>query len=156
MLERAPTDMEMSGLVWAVKKLRPYMERAYVWLITDHKPNVDIFDMKTLVTTSTARSNLRLAILRSAVFFFFFFVVFCRLLPFVTYLPAYVCTFFCLSFCRGFFCWKVELDHGLLRLEQDRINFGSEEKSKTCRMQKYLAQVSRFTKRCAGTVPKSP
>jgi hypothetical protein len=96
MLERAPTDMEMSGLVWAVKKLRPYMERAYVWLITDHKPNVDIFDMKTLVTTSTARSNLRLAILRSAVFFFFVFfllsfAVFCRLLP--TYLPTYVLSF---------------------------------------------------------------
>jgi hypothetical protein len=55
-----PTDMEMSGLVWAVKRLRPYMERAYVWFVTDHKPNVDIFDMKSLVTTSTARSNLRL------------------------------------------------------------------------------------------------
>jgi hypothetical protein len=55
-----PTDMEMLGLVWAVKKLRPYMERAYVWFVTDHKPNVDIFDMKSLVTTSTARSNLRL------------------------------------------------------------------------------------------------
>jgi hypothetical protein len=55
-----PTDMEMSGLVWAVKKLRPYMERAYIWFVTDHKPNVDIFDMKSLVTTSTARSNLRL------------------------------------------------------------------------------------------------
>jgi hypothetical protein len=55
-----PTDMEMSGLVWAVKKLRPYMERAYIWFVTDHKPNVDIFGMKSLVTTSTARSNLRL------------------------------------------------------------------------------------------------
>jgi hypothetical protein len=55
-----PTDMEMSGLVWAVKKLRPYMERAYVWFVTDHKPNVDIFEMKSLVTSSTARSNLRL------------------------------------------------------------------------------------------------
>jgi hypothetical protein len=55
-----PTDMEMSGLVWAVKKLRPYMEQAYIWFITDHKPNVDIFDMKSLATTSTARSNLRL------------------------------------------------------------------------------------------------
>jgi hypothetical protein len=55
-----PTDMEMSDLVWGVKKLRPYMERAYVWFVTDHKPNVDIFDMKSLVTTSTARSNLRL------------------------------------------------------------------------------------------------
>jgi hypothetical protein len=55
-----PTDMEMSGLVWAVKKLRPYMERAYVWFVTDHKPKVDIFEMKSLVTSSTARSNLRL------------------------------------------------------------------------------------------------
>jgi hypothetical protein len=55
-----PTDMEMSGLVWAVKKLRPYMEQAYVWFVTDHKPNVDIFEMKSLVTSSTARSNLRL------------------------------------------------------------------------------------------------
>jgi hypothetical protein len=55
-----PADMEMSGLVWAVKKLRPYMERAYMWFVTDHKPNIDIFDMKSLVTTSTSRSNLRL------------------------------------------------------------------------------------------------
>jgi hypothetical protein len=55
-----PTDMEMSGLVWAVKKLRPYMERAYIWFVTDHRPNVDIFNMKSLVTTSTGRSNLRL------------------------------------------------------------------------------------------------
>jgi hypothetical protein len=36
------------------------MERAYVWFVTDHKPNVDIFEMKSLVTSSTARSNLRL------------------------------------------------------------------------------------------------
>jgi hypothetical protein len=55
-----PTYMELSGLVWAVKKLRPYMEQAYVWFITDHKPNVDIFAMKSLVTSSIARSNLRL------------------------------------------------------------------------------------------------
>jgi hypothetical protein len=55
-----PTDMEMSGLVGAVKKIRPYVERAYVWFVTDHKPNVDIFQMKSLVTSSTARLNLRL------------------------------------------------------------------------------------------------
>jgi hypothetical protein len=36
------------------------MEQAYVWFVTDHKPNVDIFDMKSLVMSSTARSNLRL------------------------------------------------------------------------------------------------
>jgi transposase InsO family protein len=55
-----PTDMELSGLVWSAKKLRPYMERSFVWFVTDHKPNVDIFDMKSLQTTSTSRSNLRL------------------------------------------------------------------------------------------------
>jgi hypothetical protein len=55
-----PTDMELSGLVWSTKKLRPYMERSFVWFVTDHKPNVDIFDMKSLQTSSTSRSNLRL------------------------------------------------------------------------------------------------
>jgi hypothetical protein len=55
-----PTDMELAGLVWSAKKLRPYIERCFVWFITDHKPNVDIFDMKSLQTTSTSRSNLRL------------------------------------------------------------------------------------------------
>jgi hypothetical protein len=55
-----PTDMELSGLVWSAKKLRPYMERCFVWFVTDHRPNVDIFDMRTLQTTSTSRSNLRL------------------------------------------------------------------------------------------------
>jgi hypothetical protein len=55
-----PTDMELAGLVWSAKKLRPYMERSFVWFVTDHKPNVDIFDMKSLQTTSSSRSNLRL------------------------------------------------------------------------------------------------
>jgi hypothetical protein len=55
-----PTDMELPGLVWLAKKLRPYIERSFVWFVTDHKPNVDIFDMKTLQTSSTSRSNLRL------------------------------------------------------------------------------------------------
>jgi hypothetical protein len=55
-----PTDMELAGLVWSAKTLRPYMERSFVWFVTDHKPNIDIFDMKTLQTTSTSRSNLRL------------------------------------------------------------------------------------------------
>lgn len=55
-----PTDLEMSGLVWSVKKLRPYLEHVHVHFITDHKPNVDVFNMTGLATTSTARSNLRL------------------------------------------------------------------------------------------------
>jgi hypothetical protein len=52
--------MELAGLVLSATKLRPYMERSFVWFVTDHKPNVDIFDMKTLQTSSTSRSNLRL------------------------------------------------------------------------------------------------
>ena len=55
-----PTDMEMSGLVWATKKLRPVMERAHVTFVTDHRPNVDIWSMTNLSTSSTARSSLRL------------------------------------------------------------------------------------------------
>jgi hypothetical protein len=55
-----PTDLELAGLVWSAKKLRPYMERSFVWFVTEYKPNVDIFDMKSLQTTSTSRSNLRL------------------------------------------------------------------------------------------------
>jgi hypothetical protein len=51
--------MELSGLVWSTKKLRPYMERSFVWFVTDHRPNVDIFD-KSLQTISTSRSNLSL------------------------------------------------------------------------------------------------
>jgi hypothetical protein len=52
--------MQLAGLVWSAKKLRPYMERCFVWFVTDHKPNIDIFDMKSLQTSSTSRSNLRL------------------------------------------------------------------------------------------------
>ena len=55
-----PTDLEMSGLVWSVKKLRPYMDHVHVHFYTDHRPNVDIAKMTGLNTTSTARSSMRL------------------------------------------------------------------------------------------------
>ena len=55
-----PTDLEMSGLVWSVKKLRPYMDHSHVHFYTDHRPNVDIAKMTGLNTTSTARSSMRL------------------------------------------------------------------------------------------------
>ena len=55
-----PTDLEMSGLVWSVKKLRPYMDHVHVHFFTDHRPNVDIAKMNGLNTTSTARSSMRL------------------------------------------------------------------------------------------------
>ena len=55
-----PTDLEMSGLVWSVKKLRPYMDHVHVHFYTDHRPNVDIASMTGLNTTSTARSSMRL------------------------------------------------------------------------------------------------
>jgi len=55
-----PTDMEMSGLVWAVRRCGPYLEQAFVTFVTDHQPAVDLVRMKSLATTSTARSSLRL------------------------------------------------------------------------------------------------
>ena len=55
-----PTDMEMSGLVWAVRRCRPYLEQAFVTFVTDHQLAADLAKMKSLATTSTARSSLRL------------------------------------------------------------------------------------------------
>jgi len=55
-----PTHLEMSGLVWAAKRMRPYMERAFVTFVTDHHSNVALCKMQGLDTTSTDRSSLRL------------------------------------------------------------------------------------------------
>ena len=55
-----PTDMEMSGLVWAVRRCRPYLEQAFVTFVTDHRLAADLAKMKSLATTSTARSSLQL------------------------------------------------------------------------------------------------
>jgi len=55
-----PTHLEMSGLVWAAKRMRPYMERAFVTFVTDHHSNVALCTMQGLDTASTDRSSLRL------------------------------------------------------------------------------------------------
>jgi len=55
-----PTHLEMSGLVWAAKRMRPYMERAFVTFVTDHHSNVALCKMQSLDTTSADRSSLRL------------------------------------------------------------------------------------------------
>jgi len=55
-----PTHLEMSGLVWAAKRMRPYMERAFVTFVTDHHSNVALCKMQSMDTTSADRSSLRL------------------------------------------------------------------------------------------------
>jgi len=55
-----PTHLEMSGLVWAAKRMRPYMERAFVTFVTDHHSNVALCKMQSLDTTSADRSSLSL------------------------------------------------------------------------------------------------
>ena len=55
-----PMHLEMSGLVWAVKRMRPYMERAFVTFVTDHHSNVALCKMQGLDTVSADRSSLRL------------------------------------------------------------------------------------------------
>jgi len=55
-----PTHLEMSGLVWAAKRMRPYMERAFVTFVTDHHSNVTLCKMQSIDTTSADRSSLRL------------------------------------------------------------------------------------------------
>ena len=55
-----PTHLEMSGLIWAAKRMRPYMERAFVTFVTDHHSNVALCKMQSIDTTSVDRSSLRL------------------------------------------------------------------------------------------------
>ena len=55
-----PTDLEMSGLVWAAKRRHPYMQRAFVTFVTDHHSNVALCKMQSIDTTSADRSSLRL------------------------------------------------------------------------------------------------
>jgi len=55
-----PMHLEMSVLVWAGKRMRPYMERAFVTFVTDHHSNVALCKMQGLDTTSMDRSSLRL------------------------------------------------------------------------------------------------
>jgi len=55
-----PIHHEMSGLVWAAKRMRPYMERAFVTFVTDHHSNIALCKMQSTNTTSADRSSLRL------------------------------------------------------------------------------------------------
>jgi len=55
-----PTHLEMSGLVWAAKRMRPYMERAFVTFVTDQHSNVALCKMQSIDTSSVDRSSLRL------------------------------------------------------------------------------------------------
>ena len=53
-----PTHLEMSGLVWAAKRMCPYMECAFVTFVTDHHSNVALCKMQGLDTASADRSSL--------------------------------------------------------------------------------------------------
>ena len=44
----------------AVRRCRPYLEQSFVTFVTDHQPAADLVRMKSLATTSTARTSLRL------------------------------------------------------------------------------------------------
>ena len=57
-----PTELEVAGLVWAVRKIRHLIEssKAKVVVYTDHSATVDICKQASLTTTSTVRLNLRL------------------------------------------------------------------------------------------------
>ena len=53
-----PPELQMSGLVWAVKRLSTYIEQTHAMIVTDYKPSVDIAGMSGLATSSTVRANL--------------------------------------------------------------------------------------------------
>ena len=57
-----PTELEVAGLVWAVRKIRHLIKssKSKVVVYTDHSATVDICKQATLTTTSTVRLNLRL------------------------------------------------------------------------------------------------
>jgi len=55
-----PTHLESSGLVWAAKHIRPYMERAFVTFVTNHHSNIALCKMQGLDNVSTDRSSWRL------------------------------------------------------------------------------------------------
>lgn len=55
-----PTELEMAGVVWTARKLKPYLEMTQVEFVTDHQANEAIAKMKDLSTTSPAKQNLKL------------------------------------------------------------------------------------------------
>ena len=57
-----PTELEVAGLVWTVKKIRHMIEssKSKVVVYTDHSATIEIVKQASLATTSTLRLNLRL------------------------------------------------------------------------------------------------
>ena len=57
-----PTELEVAGLVWTVKKVRHMIESSHsrVVVYTDHSATIEIVKQASLTTTSTLRLNLRL------------------------------------------------------------------------------------------------
>ena len=57
-----PTELEIAGLVWTMTKIRYLVESAPKTVIyTDHGAALGIFKQKTLTSSSTVKTNLRLA-----------------------------------------------------------------------------------------------
>lgn len=54
-----PTDLELAGLVWAVKHLRIYIEQAKTIIYTDHRANPIILAARSLRTMSPLKMNTR-------------------------------------------------------------------------------------------------
>lgn len=57
-----PTELEVVGLVWTIRKIRHLIEffKLKVVVYTDHSVTIDIAKQASLTTTSTMRLNLRL------------------------------------------------------------------------------------------------
>src|SRR5438045_6460620 len=53
-----PTDLELAGLIWAIKKLRIYIEQMHTTIYTDHHSNASIYAANSLKTTSPGKLNL--------------------------------------------------------------------------------------------------
>jgi RNase H-like domain found in reverse transcriptase len=54
-----PTDLELAGLVWAVKHLRIYIEQTRAVIYTDHRANPTILAARSLRTMSPLKMNTR-------------------------------------------------------------------------------------------------
>jgi len=58
-----PTELEVAGIVWVIKKIRPMIEATEVpptIIYTDHSAAVPISRQTSLTTSSTDKLNLRL------------------------------------------------------------------------------------------------
>ena len=53
-----PMDLELTGLIWAVKKLCIYIEQTHTTIYTDHHSNASIYAANSLKTTSPGKLNL--------------------------------------------------------------------------------------------------